>query len=359
MNSAATGRCACTGRRLVDQSGCGADGFRCAYHAWSWDLKGNLVYYPGKWDFPDVEAENFGLRQTAIGTWGGFVFINPNKDAKPLARHMGSMPRHFVDWPLDKRYTLWHVQKRIRANWKVGVEAFLEAYHVVQTHPQALSSVAEHGTQYDVWDEGEACFSRLITPTAVPSTHCKEGTALGAIADVWAILNGLRMDEANELPEDISDRASLAQWRRDTLAEMTKADYSALPDAMLLDSIQYWLFPNFCPWFGEGLPLSYQFRPDTDSPDSCFMDVWMLVRSPDNEAPPPALDIIRIGPEDSFEPHIGAMGLIFDQDDFNMPQVQKGLKSWPGDPEGCALARYQEIRVRFLHRVLARVLAKP
>ncbi|NIB38887.1 aromatic ring-hydroxylating dioxygenase subunit alpha [Pseudomaricurvus alkylphenolicus] len=351
--------CLHRGRKLVDKSGCGAKGFRCAYHAWSWDLKGNLAYYPGKWDFPDVEAEKFGLRETAIDTWGGFIFINPDANAKPLANHMGSMPKHFESWPLEKRHTLWHVQKRINANWKVGIEAFLEAYHVVQTHPQALSSVAEHGTQYDVWDEGEAAFSRLITPTAVPSDHSKEGTPLGAIADVWALLNGLRMDEANSLPEDIYDRATLAEWRRHSLGEMTKADYSDVPDAMMLDSIQYWLFPNFCPWFGEGLPLIYQFRPDADDPDTCFMDVWMLVRSPDEGPAPVAPEVIRLGPDDKFEPHIGAMGLIFDQDDFNMPQVQEGLKTWPGDPDGVTLARYQEMRVRFLHQILTRVMSTP
>lgn len=351
--------CLHRGRKLVDESGCGAEGFRCGYHAWAWDLNGNLAYYPGKWDFPDVEAENFGLREAGVDRWGGFIFINPDISARPFRDHLGSMPDHFQDWPLERRHTLWHVQKRVNANWKVAIEAFLESYHVVQTHPQALSSVAEHGTQYDVWDDGEAAFSRLITPTAVPSAHAHDGTLLGAIADVWALLNGLRMDQAANLPEDIRDRASLAQWRRENLQEITGADYTSLPDTMLLDSIQYWLFPNFCPWLGEGLPLVYQFRPDADSPDTCYMDVWMLVRSPDEGAAPPAPEIIRLGPDDAFEPYIGAMGEIFDQDDVNMPKVQEGLKAWPGDPDGCTLARYQESRVRFLHQVLTRRLAMP
>jgi phenylpropionate dioxygenase-like ring-hydroxylating dioxygenase large terminal subunit len=351
--------CLHRGRQLVDASGCGARGFRCAYHAWSWDIQGNLAYYPGKWDFPDVEAENYKLREVHVDTWGGFVFINPDKGAGSLAAHLGKLPAHFDCWPLEKRFTLWHVQKRINANWKVGIEAFLEAYHLAQTHPQALPSVAEHATQYDIWDEGEAFYSRSITPTGIPSAHSDGGTPLGAIAEVWALLNGLRMDQADTLPENIKDRASLSQWRRESLAEQTGADYSDVPDVMLLDSIQYWLFPNFCPWLGEGLPLIYQFRPDTDSAESCFMDVWMLVRAPDNAEAPPAPEIIRLGPEDSFESHLGAMGQIFDQDDFNMPQVQQGLKSWPGDPEGCTLGRYQEIRVRFLHQILTRVLEAP
>lgn len=351
--------CLHRGRQLVDGSGCGAKGFKCAYHSWSWNLEGELKYYPGKWDFPDVQPEQFRLREVLVDTWGGFVFINPDQDAAPLQTHLGGLARHFDCWPLEKRYTLWHVQKQINSNWKVGIEAFLEAYHLMQTHPQALPSVAEHASQYDIWDEKNACYSRSITPTGIPSAHYKDGTPLGAIAEVWALLNGLRMDEANALPDNITDRASLSAWRREALAEMTGADYSELPDVMMLDSIQYWLFPNFVPWLGEGLPLIYLFRPNADSPDTCYMDIWMLIRSPDGAPSPPAPETIRLGPDDNFEEHIGAMGLIFDQDDFNMPMVQQGLKSWPGDPEGCTLGRYQEIRIRFLHQVLSRVLTTP
>ncbi|WP_421527141.1 SRPBCC family protein [Pseudomonas brenneri] len=229
----------------------------------------------------------------------------------------------------------------------------------MQTHPQALSSVAEHGTQYDLYDEGEAHFSRSITPTAVPSYHSWSGTALGAIADVWALLNALRADEADKLPAQINDRASIADWRRKTMEQMTGADYSTLSDAEMLDSIQYYLFPNFCPWYGEGLPLSYVFRPDSSKPDTCYFDTWMLIRNPDDASPPPAPEMVILGPDERFEPHIGAMGKIFDQDDVNMPFVQRGMKNWPGDPEGVTLGRYQESRIRHYHQVLMKVLARP
>ncbi|MET0660760.1 MAG: aromatic ring-hydroxylating dioxygenase subunit alpha [Steroidobacteraceae bacterium] len=351
--------CLHRGRRLVDKNGSGATHFRCGYHAWTWDVKGQLAYYPGAWDFPDVHPTRYALREVQVGTWGGFVFINPDLHGISLAEHLGSMPQHFARWPLEKRFALWHTRKTVRANWKVAMEAFLESYHLMQTHPQALSSVAEHGTQYDLDDEGPAQFSRTITPTGVPSKHSKDGSAIGAIADVWALLNALRSDQANTLPPDIHDRASIAQWRRQTMKQLTGADYSTLSDAELLDSIQYFLFPNFCPWYGEGLPLVYQFRPNADSPDSCYFDIWMLIRSPDQGAPPPAPKLIELGPDDRFEPHIGAMGLIFDQDDENMPFVQIGLNTWPGDPEGITLARYQESRIRHYHQALMKVLSRP
>lgn len=287
----------------------------------------------------------------------GFLFINPDPDAAPLEDHLGSMPGHFEFWPLEHRYTAWHLRKRIRSNWKVAIEAFLEAYHLAQTHPQALGSVAEHATQYDVYDEGSAFFSRLMTPTAIPSYHAVNASPESAIIDVWALLDALRCDEVEALPEGIHDRASPAEWRRRTLGAMTGADYSTLPDAMMLDSIQYWLWPNFCPWLGEGLPLTYLFRPDADSADSCFMNIWMLIRKPDDNDAPAAAALIELGPDEHFEQYIGAMGLIFDQDDVNMPKVQDGLKAWPDGVSGCTLGRYQESRVRFLHQILARTLA--
>ena len=351
--------CLHRGRRLVDNSGSSAQNFRCGYHAWTWNLDGKLAYYPGGWDFPDVEPEKYGLREVQIGTWGGFIFINPDPKGISLAEHLGALPKHFDTWSLDKRFTLWHVQKTIKANWKVTMEAFLEGYHVVQTHPQALPASAEHASQYDIFDEGNAHFSRHIQPLAVPSKHYKDGSALGAITGVWALLNGLRMDEAPPLPADITDRASLAAWRRKALGEMTRADYSSLPDTNMMDTFQYHVFPNFCPWYGEGLPLSYQFRPDSDSPETCYFDIWMLIRVPDNGPRPPAPKMIKLGPDDRFEPHIGAMGTIFDQDDFNMPYVQTGCHTWPGDPDGLTLARYQESRIRYFHQVLMKTLTQP
>ena len=114
---------------------------------------------PRRVGFSRRHGGQVGLREVQIDTWGGFIFINPDLKAPPLATHVGSMAMHFDVWPLDRRFTLWHVQKTIKANWKVAMEAFLESYHVVQTHPQALSSVAEHATQYDVFDQGAAQFS--------------------------------------------------------------------------------------------------------------------------------------------------------------------------------------------------------
>lgn len=348
--------CLHRGRRLVDQSGKASCEFKCSYHGWTWDISGALKTLPGKWDFPDVAMGSHNLREVQVSTWGGFVFINPDPSAGPIEEHLGAMPAHFSTWPLEDRFTVWHLRKVIRSNWKIAMEAFLEGYHMAETHPQALPSVADHANQYDYWDDGASAFSRLLSPVGMPSINAQNGSKEEALIEIWALLNALRRDQVDALPADIHDRATLAGWRRKTLSAATGADYERLPDTMMLDSIQYWLWPNFCPWLGEGLPLTYLFRPDQDSPDTCYMDVWMLIRKPDGAKAPPAASITELGPDDRFEPLIGALGEIFDQDDSNMPRVHDGLKGWPDDVNGCTVARYQESRIRFFHEVLDKKL---
>ena len=54
-------------------------------------------------------------------------------------------------------------------NWKTVQEAFMEAYHVVATHPQLLPGIGDANSQYDVWGN----FSRAITPNGTPSPHLR------------------------------------------------------------------------------------------------------------------------------------------------------------------------------------------
>jgi len=348
--------CLHRGRQLVDHSGEGAEKFRCPYHAWTWKIDGSLAFYPGAWDFPDITPESCSLREVQVGTWAGYVFINPDKKGISLAEHLGSLPEHFARWPMEKRRSLFHVRKQINSNWKIAMEAFMEAYHVMCTHPELIEMSADNGHKYDYWDEGSAHFSRLLGPVGVPSYYQKDGSAERALAVAWATAVGIRHEEATSLPPEIHDRSSLAEWRRKQLKEATGADHSSLSDAEILDGVEYWLFPNFLPWYGESFPIVYIFRPNADRPDTCYMDVWLTARESDTEARPPAPAMIELGPDDKFEDAVGALGHVLDQDDFNMPMVQVGLHSWPGDPEGLTLGRYQEIRIRHFHKVLMNVL---
>lgn len=48
------------------------------------------------------------------------------------------LPEHFATWDLGARYISMHTEKILPGNWKMCMEGFLEAYHVIATHPEGL-----------------------------------------------------------------------------------------------------------------------------------------------------------------------------------------------------------------------------
>ena len=127
--------CLHRGRLLRDQDGKGASHLRCAFHGWAWNLDGSLKEIPCQWDFPSVVAADSALPEALVETWHGFVFINPDRTAGPLADHLAGLDAHFAKYPFERRVKVAHVAKIMRVNWKACQEAFMESYHVVATHP--------------------------------------------------------------------------------------------------------------------------------------------------------------------------------------------------------------------------------
>lgn len=54
------------------------------------------------------------------------------------------------------------------ANWKLTIEAFMEAYHVIQTHPQVAVSNGDANSQFDIYGEH---VDRFISTLGVLSPH--------------------------------------------------------------------------------------------------------------------------------------------------------------------------------------------
>ena len=68
---------------------------------------------------------------------------------------------------------------------------------------------------------------------------------------------------------------------------------------------------------------------------------------------PPAAKINWLGPDDSWSAHapeLGSLARVFDQDTFNLPRMQEGLRTMK--KTGVTLANYQELKVRHIHVLL-------
>ena len=352
--------CLHRGRMLVTHPG-STQQFRCPFHGFTWTIDGRLKEIPCRWDFPDVKDEHCALPEARVESWGGWVFLNMSADAVPLAEYLGPLPQHFVEWGLDHSYIGVHVARVVASNWKATLEAFSEAWHSADTHPQILPYTGDTNSQYDHWPEYPHV-DRMITPFGVPSPYLEGKVSEQEIFDALMSMpgGGGRRGSPVQMavPPGTTGRALVAHLMRGACSTAYGADMSHAPDAELLDAILYNVFPNFVPWGGYGPSLNYRFRPNGDDHHSSIMEVMILMRHPKDAPKPPSAAVHWLAPEEPWTnaPQLGPLGPIFDQDMGNLGFVQRGLKASAG--KRVLLSRYQESRLRHLHELIDQYLER-
>jgi len=332
--------CLHRGRMLKENDGHASE-IRCPFHGFAWNLDGCLKDIPAGWDFPQIDQRNFGLPEIPTDTWAGFVFINPDQNCAPLAPFIKDLADQFERWDLGSLYIQAHVARIVPCNWKIAQEAFCEAYHVNGTHPQILRSLGDVNSQVDIWDN---C-ARVITPGGTPSPLLDYDVS---DQEILRAMMGLPPDaEIPPLPEGMNARAFLAAMSREGLRPNAGSRVDAYCDAEIVDSIDYTQFPNFHPW-GAFNKIVYRFRPNGNDHRSAIMECYQLM--PFEGERPPAARVYWLGPDEKWSSVLGFLGRVFDQDVFNMPNVQMGLESTY--KPGITLSAYQEGKVRWLNHKL-------
>jgi phenylpropionate dioxygenase-like ring-hydroxylating dioxygenase large terminal subunit len=115
---------------------------QCPYHAWTYGLDGNLRAAPRSDREPGFDADDLGLVQIHVDTWGSFVFVNPDSDAAPLAQALGDVPAQLAEI-IDVDALEFRVRSEfeVETNWKISCENFLECYHCAVAHPGFCAAV--------------------------------------------------------------------------------------------------------------------------------------------------------------------------------------------------------------------------
>ncbi|MFN3231081.1 MAG: aromatic ring-hydroxylating oxygenase subunit alpha [Alphaproteobacteria bacterium] len=323
---------------------------RCPFHGWEWNLDGTVSEIPCRWDFPKVTDEEYTLPEVKVGLWGGFVFINMDPDAMPLEDYLEVFPEHFANWPLEERAIAVHVQKVLPANWKMVQEAFAEAYHVLETHSQALKTAGDANAQYDVFGERT---SRFIHTVGYPSPHLKDPPSQ---AEIVGLMRG--GGEGVEVPEGETARSVVSDQLRENLGAAHGIDLSGWSPSELMDSIQYHLFPNTYMHAGVTLPLIYRFRPNGMDVHSAIFDILVLRPLAPGQVAPEAPEPVVLGEDDSYTTVDGldpGLAVVYDQDTRNLGMQQRGIMASMGK-KGETLGNYQEIRIRRIHKTLDQYL---
>ena len=347
--------CLHRGRALKRGQGKNAKELRCPYHGFTWELSGEFRGMPCEWDFAHVKEENFSLPGLRVETWGGWVFVNFDQDCMPLEEYMGILPDHFQRWPAERRYVSMHVEKVINCNWKAAVEAFIESYHAIHTHPQLMPYQGIDNSQYDVWGDN---VSRTITTYAtINPSHEDQYSEQDSLDSMLGVEGEPEKD--NIVEGRFSARHRFAELNYEAYSEMNGVDLKSFAtEAEVMDSILYLLFPNFAPWAGYHTALTYRHRPNGDDHESCIMDIFLLNPFPEGTERPADAATVRLGANEPFAKAVDVMGEglanIFDQDGANLPQVQRGMKA--SGKGTITLANYQEVRIRHFHKTLDKYL---
>ena len=407
--------CLHRGRLLRETHGKWARELRCPFHGWAWKIDGSLREIPCHWDFPSVEADAYRLPEVKLARWGGFLFINPDDEAEPFEDFVGDLAEHFTLLPYERRYKQAHVAKILRCNWKVAQEAFSEAYHVVATHPTILDGIGDANSKYDVFGN----YSRAISPNGTPSPHLNGAPEREPLADghfytklrhplsgavyerieerrvrvttpdgrsgifsdageriegdlgqvdpnMCDWIGGRQLDGAGDVPAGSNGstskypnvRAAIAAPSREALRETLGDAVDQISDAELVDSIYLTLFPNFHPW-GSFNQIVYRFRPNGDNPEECIHECMYFAPVAPGEPRPAAAPIHWLGADDDWvdAPELGMLAKVFNQDVYNMPRVQRGMRSLK-DPY-VIFADYGESKPRHFHELLEKWIQKP
>jgi phenylpropionate dioxygenase-like ring-hydroxylating dioxygenase large terminal subunit len=351
--------CPHRGNRIALNERGSVEVFTCAFHGWQYCLDGKLARITDEETFrPEVVRHRPGLAAIRCEVLGGVIFVNMDGKAPPLREAIGLPPEYIERYQIDRMDVIYHVRSEWAANWKTGVDAFYETYHLPWVHPQT-QTVMEDRSQYDLYPNGA---SRMIVPLCVKSHRVSDQDTVDA---------GLKfmMQEAGMNPDDFKGsahqvRQAIQQAKRIRARKVGLDHYDAFTDGQLTDSWATGLFPNVQMGMHPEGVFIMRFVPHPKDPERFYYDTMILYRvvdDPNYTVPawmglPPDTDVSgRTRPNIRRVP-IGEkpnLGEVLDQDSELLPIVQQGIRSrgFKGPLWG-----EQEVRVRHFHRELDRYI---
>ncbi|MFJ6456111.1 aromatic ring-hydroxylating dioxygenase subunit alpha [Paenarthrobacter sp. NPDC091669] len=109
----------------------------CPYHAWSFELDGQLMAAPSHSDGEGFDFRDFGLHRAQVEVWQGFIFVNFSEEPlSSLADELKNADDSFCTMKGDRMKIAATIEYPCAANWKLLMENILECYHCAPSHPE-------------------------------------------------------------------------------------------------------------------------------------------------------------------------------------------------------------------------------
>lgn len=114
----------------------------CPYHAWTFNLKGELVGVPREDVFPGLDRSKHSLVPLECVEAGGIIWVNLDHTSKAdFSVVKGDLAAEFEAIGLPEQVVYRKLRFELAANWKLIHDAFLENYHIPRLHARSLGSM--------------------------------------------------------------------------------------------------------------------------------------------------------------------------------------------------------------------------
>lgn len=132
----------------------------CPYHAWTYNLEGQLIGAAHMRDNFDRKAVR--LPQFQVEIWQGWVYVSLDPKAAPLGPRLAELSQRLDNYQLPKYRTLFRAEEIWDTNWKILVQNFTEGYHLFVAHaetiepamPTKLANAMHGGEAFSLYEQG-------------------------------------------------------------------------------------------------------------------------------------------------------------------------------------------------------------
>lgn len=127
----------------------------CPYHAWTYELTGELRAAPNTKSVPGFDKSSVCLTEVRTEIFLGFIFVNLDPEAAPMDDWFPGVRDELMEWlpHWEALKPLEWVEIPENCNWKVSVENYSECYHCSLNHPTFATGVIKPET-YDIQPQG-------------------------------------------------------------------------------------------------------------------------------------------------------------------------------------------------------------
>ena len=137
--------CRHRGMRVAEGKGGEGKRFVCPYHAWAYGLDGALVARPFEQGFAECSRDSMGLQVVPLLEYHGLIFVRPTPgEAIDVDTVLAGLQDDIKAFGLQDYVPFETREQQRDMNWKLGVDTFLEAYHIHYLHSETIKPMFQN-----------------------------------------------------------------------------------------------------------------------------------------------------------------------------------------------------------------------